>query len=195
MLRKRFGAFAVLVIVVAAVCAADGHLSRLNTWELDFESKPPRVLDVREGDKISQYTYIPYQVTNNTSEDVNFYPTFHIQGEEGEVVRASIYPTVCAQLAKRLGKDVLPSGKVAGIVEPGKTRKSLAVFKDIDADADSLTVYVAGLSGDFKSDKNDQGEHVPMYRTLKLTYSRPGDAGGRRLAIATLVSSEWIWRE
>ena len=194
-MRKGLCAFVVLVAVTAGAYAYVNRVSRLDTWEIAFSSKPPRVLEVTEGGSLSQYTYVIYEVTNKTSEDIDFYPTFQMEADNGKVFTAGIYPTVFAQLSKRMGKDLLSFSKITGIIKSGETKKGVAVFKGADPAADTLAIYVTGLSGDFTLKKTESGKLVALYKTFKLCYARPGDEFQASLDPVTLKSTEWVWRE
>ncbi len=194
-MRKGLCAFVVLVAVTAGAYAYVNRVSRLNTWELAFSSKPPRVMEVTEDGNLSQYTYIIYEVTNKTSEDIDFYPTFQMETDNGKVFTAGIYPTFFSLISERFGKEILPFSKIIGIIKPGETKKSVAIFKNADPASDMLTVYVAGLSGDFTLKRTQSGKLIVRYKTFKMCYARPGDAFQASLDPVTLKSTAWVWRE
>jgi hypothetical protein len=195
MLHKRISALAILFALAAGAFAYEVRISKLNTWELTFASKAPRSIEVTEENKLVLYRYVIYQVTNNTAQDVDFYPTFQLETEDGAVTNSLIYAEAYKQLEGRFGKGLLDSSHVAGVIKPGETRKGVAIFKGADPASDVLTVYVAGLSGDIKSQKNSEGKLTVLYRTYKLVYQRPGDEYDLSRDAVTLKSSEWVWRE
>lgn len=194
MMRKLMCATVLLAAFAVAAFALETRISRLDTWELDFSCKPPRVLEVTEGETVLPYTYIIYQVTNNSGQVVDFYPTFEIEADEGEKTYSDgIFPKIYERIASTRSGQILPFTKMKGTIEPGDTRRGVAIFRNVDPGADKLTVYVTGLSGDMKIEETD-GELVAMYRTYKLVYLRPGDEFVAELDPVKLESTTWLWR-
>jgi len=193
-MRRTLGTLVVTALVAAAAFSYEIRFSRLDTWELDFESNPPRVYEIKEGDALGQYTYIIYRVTNNTDEEIDFFPTFEIETEAGVLHRSGLYPKAYERIVKGETEKILSFPKIARTLKPGQTRRGVAVFKGVDPAADELTVYVTGLSGDMKLRRDKEGRIKAEYKTYKLIYSRPGDAYAAALDPVKLESSEWIWR-
>jgi len=193
-LRKASSFIAVLAVLTAGAYVYAQRLSRLDSWELEFSSKPPRVVELRDDSRIEPYTYIVYEVTNTTQDTVDFYPIFEIETPDGEVTRSSLQPHVYAKVAGESVLEILPFEEIVGPLEPGETKRGVAVFRGVDPAADLLTVYVSGLTGDFVTRKTEEGGVKVLYRTYRLLYRRPGDAYLASVDPVTLVSSEWVWR-
>ena len=195
MLHKKLCVVAVLLGLTAGAFACEIRVSRINTWELTFDSKPPRVLQVVDNGQLDNYTYIVYTVTNNGAQTVDFYPTFQIETQDAKIYNAQIFPQIARTLNDRYHLDALDKSRIAGPLKPGETKTGIAIIQNVDSSAKSLTVYVTGLSGDLKSDTNAKGELVVFYRTFKMAYWRPGDAFHVAIDPVILKSSEWVWRE
>lgn len=193
MLRKLLSTMAITAVVTLGAYAYAQRLSRLNSWELDFSCKSPRVIERVEGSKLEVYTYVVYEVTNRTGVEVDFYPTLEIETDNGEVTRSGVYPEVFAIISESFVSTVLDFKDMIGIIKPGETKRGIAIFKGSDPGTDKLTIYVAGLTGDFKTHEED-GAVVAYYRTYKLVYKRPGDRFQAGLDPIKLESTEWIWR-
>ena len=142
-----------------------------------------------------EYTYVVYKVTNNTSQDVDFFPTFQIEADDETVTCANVSPKVANVVSERFGRKILDSNKVRGILKPGETRDGIAIFSGVDPASDTLTLYAYGFSGDLKTSRDAEGKVETLYRTYKLVYSRPGDEFVVAIDPVTLKSTEWIWRE
>jgi len=194
MLRKSISAVAILLGIVAGVLAYEMRISRLNSWELTFTSKPPRAVEFVENGALVNYRYVVYEVKNNTSQDVDFFPTFVMETEDGVTYAAQIFPAVVKRVQEHYGKQVLDTTKITGVLKVGESKKGVAVFRGVNGASDTLTVYVGGLSGDLKSEKTPEGEIVVLYRTYKLVYGRPGDEFVLALDPVNLKSAEWVWR-
>ena len=195
MLHKKLCVVAVVLGLAAGAFAYEIRVSRLNTWELAFDSKPPRVIQIVENGQLDNYTYIIYTVTNNGAETVDFYPTFQIEADEAKTCIAQVFPQVTSAINDRFRLDALDNAQIAGPLKPGETKNGIAIIKNVDASARSLAVYATGLSGDFKSDTNAEGKLVIFYRTFKMVYWRPGDDFHVAIDPVVLKSSEWVWRE
>lgn len=195
MLRKISCTLVVLMALAAAAYAYEIPVSRLGSWELAFNSNPPRVMSVVESTESVEYTYIIYTIANDTAQKIDFYPIISIEGENGKVFSAGVYPAVEAVIKKRFGKNILGFTDIVGEINPGETKKGVAIFKSLDPAADKLIVYVGGISGDFKKASSEEGAVVTMYRTYKLLYKRPGDQWNVEVDPVTLQATEWIWRE
>ncbi len=194
-MHKSLSVCAIVAALVVGAYAYEMRVSRVNTWELDFSSKPPRVMELAEDGGLAEYTYVVYEVTNKTEEDISFHPTFEIETELSEkAYRSGVYPKIYELLRTRLGEELLSFSKIIGVISPGKTKKGVAVFKGVDAGADELSVYVTGLNGDLKRTTNAEGEVEVQYRAYKLIYKRPGDEFVASLDPVILKGTDWIWR-
>jgi len=194
MFYRKAAVIAVVLGLALGAYAYEIKVTRLNSWELAFSANPPRTIRVAEHKTSALYTYIVYEVTNGTTQDVDFFPTFQIDTETGKSFTAGIYPAIDKLLTKRFGKDVLDFGHIKGIIKPGETKKGLAVFREVDPAAHSLTVYVGGISGDVKTQADAEGKLEVLYRTYKLVYKRSGDEFHVTVAPVTLESADWIWK-
>jgi hypothetical protein len=195
MLHKKLCVAAVLLGLAAGAFAYEIRVSRINTWELTFDSKPPRVLQLVDNGQLDYYTYIVYTVTNKGAQTVDFYPAFQIETEDAKIYTAQIFPQIARTIDDRYHLDALDKSEIAGFLKPGETKTGIAIIKNVDSSSKSLTVYVTGLSGDLKSDTNAKGELVVFYRTFKMVYWRPGDGSHVVIDPVILKSSEWVWRE
>ncbi|MHC4712644.1 MAG: hypothetical protein ACYTAN_05140 [Planctomycetota bacterium] len=194
MLRKIYATVAVTAVVTLGAYAYAQRLSRLNSWELDFACNSPRVIEMVEEGALQVYTYVIYEVTNRTGSEVDFYPTFEIETDDGKVTRSGIYPNAFLAIRKELARDMFDFKDMVGVMQPGESKRGVAVFKNSDPGTDRLTVYVGGLTGDFKTQVEDNAV-VAYYRTYKLVYRRPGDQFSAGIDPITLESTEWVWRE
>ena len=193
-MRKAASFLVVLAVVTAGAYVYAQRFSRLNSWELTFASKPLRVLEVRERTGINPYTYILYEITNNTDSAVDFYPGFEIETADGEVTTASVKPVIFSKIVADSVGEILSFQDMAGVIEPGETKKGVAIFEGVDPAADVLAAYVTGLTGDFVTRATEEGAVRVLYRTYKMIYRRPGDEYHAQLDPVKLLSSEWVWR-
>jgi hypothetical protein len=183
-------------------------------WELDFEFTDLQRIEITlPGDRHpTPFWYMLYTVTNNSGKDVDFYPTFELVTSSLEVVTAGdhISPTayqVIAARHRKLNPFFRNPAKVSGklLQGPDNARTSAAVFRGFDPQANALTVYVAGLSGEIASVPNpifdpqtpesaENPRFFPLRKTLAITYDVPGDVRTRRLAAPIRRDKVWVMR-
>lgn len=183
-------------------------------WELDVEFHDlQRITVTLPGDsKPTAYWYLLYTVTNNSGRDVEFYPSFDLVTNQLEVVPANdhvhpaVYDAVEARYRKTYPFFVNPM-KVNGLLLQGEdaSRTSAAVFREFAAEANAVTIYAAGFSGEivrspnpsFDSSKAESAENPRFFvlrKTLAIAYDVPGDPQTRLSASATRKSMEWVMR-
>lgn len=201
-------------MVAAAAQAAPVPSRAPKSWELDFEFHDLQRLEVvLPGDsRPTAFWYLLYTVTNNSGEDVDFYPSFELVTDTLQVVTAgnNISPTVYDVISGRHKKaypffrdPIRASGRL--LQGPDNARTSAAVFRDFDHEADSFTVYVAGLSGEIARMTNpsfnrDEAESAtnPRYFTLRkslgIAYNLPGDVRTRNQAVPIRRGQDWVMR-
>ena len=153
-------------------------------WQLDFEfHDPQRITLTLPGDeKPTTLWYMLYQVTNNTGQDVQFYPSVRLITdtlrvvEAGDNISPSVYDAIVA-LHKKEYPFLAPPAKVTGLLLQGEgnARASVAVFHMFDEEANSFTLYVSGLSGELVRVANpafdpdqDESENNPRFFILRI---------------------------
>ena len=198
---------------VAVWAAPEAELAA-KTWVLDFKFHDPQRISVRlPGDRHeTTFWYMLFEVSNNTGQDVEFYPTFRLVTDTLEVVRGgeeispSIYDAIFAR-HKNEYPFLAPPPKITGPLLQGEdnARASAAVFRMFDKQASSFAVYVGGLSGDITRVRNpgfdankQESESNPRFftlrRTLAIAYNLPGDPRTRIMASPVRRSREWTMR-
>ncbi|NOX59481.1 MAG: hypothetical protein GXP29_11580 [Planctomycetes bacterium] len=209
---------ATAVLVLTTLCvqtfAAPEASKIARRWQLDIEFHDLRRISVTlPGDpQPSAYWYMLYTVTNNTGKEVEFYPTFDLVTSTLQVSAAGqdVSPTVYTMLQERYRKlhpffrD--PIG-IRGRLLQGEDHAltSVAVFREFDQKADSVTVYFAGLSGEIakavnpmfdpkKPESSDNQRFFPLRKTLAISYDIPGDEVTRATATPIRRLREWIMR-
>lgn len=183
-------------------------------WELDFDFEDLRRIDVvLPGDRRSTtFWYMLYTVTNNSGEDVDFYPSFELVTNSMQVVVGGdhISPTVydsIAALHRKLYPFFRDPTQVTGklLQGPDNARTSAVVFRDFGPDASTFAVYVGGLSGEIVSVPNpvydpdeeesaDNPRFFALRKTLAIKYDLPGDLRTRRDAPPMRRKIDWVMR-
>jgi hypothetical protein len=188
--------------------------SAAKSWVLDLKFHDPQRITLKlPGDKHeTTFWYVLFEVTNNTGQDVGFYPSFRLVTDTLRVVQggSNISPSVYDAIIARHKNDypflALPS-KITGPLLQGEdnARTSLAVFRMFDKEANSFTIYISGLSGEiarvnnpgFDVNKEESAANPRFFilrRTLAIMYNLPGDPDTRIMAKPIRRSREWVMR-
>lgn len=183
-------------------------------WQLDLEFFDPQRITLRlPGESApTTYWYLLYRVTNNTGQDVQYYPTFRLVTDTLEVVEGGnqISPTVYDAIYERHRREFpffAPPWKVTGPLLQGRenARVSAAVFRTFDAEASSFTIFISGLSGRIERISNpgfdpgaEESEDNPRFfilrRTLAIYYDLPGDPVTRATSTPIRRTRDWVMR-
>jgi hypothetical protein len=148
-------------------------------WAIDFVPGHLRLyVDPTDG---RHYWYFTYLVTNNNERDLVFAPRIELFFDSGEILRSGrgVPSRVVGQLKELLGDPLLEDqNRIIGdlLVGPENARAGIAVWPAEDQDVTELTLFVQGLSSQFKEVEHPEtGEKVTLYRTLRREYIVPGD--------------------
>lgn len=183
-------------------------------WQLGFEFQDlERITVVLPGDKHpTTFWYLLYTVTNNTGADVEFYPSFHLVTETlrvvdgGDSISPSVYDAITSREKKSYPFFRNPLRMCGKLLQgPDNARISAAVFRDFDPEANSFTVYVAGLSGEIirlsnpafdpgTPETHENPRFFVLRKTLAISYDLPGDPETRRGATPVRRGTDWVMR-
>lgn len=183
-------------------------------WQLELRFQDPQRITVRLPGETTDasYWYLVYEVVNNTGRDIQFYPSFKIVTNTLKVVDSGVEvsPSVVDWIVERHRTDFpffTSPNKVSGLLLQGEenARASVAVFRPVDPEASSFTLYASGLSGEStripnpaydpsKADSLDNAPYFVLRRTLAVTYDLPGDPKTRAFATPIRRSREWVMR-
>ena len=183
-------------------------------WQLDFRFYDPQRISVPVPGEPEPTTfwYLLFTVTNNTGEDVQFYPSFRLVTDTLESVEGggSVVPAVYDAIAARHKKEYpffASPAKTTGLLLQGadNARTSAAVFRPFDPKANGLTVFVSGLSGevarvtnpsfDSSTPESETNERFFILRkTLAISYALPGDEQTRAQAKPMRRDRVWVMR-
>jgi len=213
----------VFVFVVGLLFAVESHAQKptssggsfvSNNWTLEFEFHDPQRITVRlpGASDPTTYWYLLYRVTNQTGQDVQFYPSFRLVTntlavvDGGDDIPSGVYDAIAERHRKEF-PFFAPPTKVSGLLMQGRenARMSAVVFGAFDPEADSFTVFVSGLSGvtdripnpgfnASRAESDDNARFFVLRRTLAIEYDLPGDPSSRRFATPVRRHREWVMR-
>jgi len=179
-------------------------------WTVDMEFTHPQqmVLPRSSGSQPSRFWYTIITLTNNTGNDVGFYPDCDLMTDTFKITPAgkAVTPAVFEQIRKR-HKSRYPFlellAKAGNRILQGEdnTKDIAVIWSDFDAQAKNIKVFIAGLSNetvaiDHPVAKDEVGKPLKVFlrKTLELSYAFKGDPALRSGASLTYKGKRWIMR-
>jgi hypothetical protein len=188
----------------------DIHKTDGKIWVLDFRFYDPRTITVDipgRGRKICWY--MKYQVINNTNEPHYFIPDFVLvtPDKPGHVYHDQVLPKVqeaIRQVEDPTGYlDIKNSVTIASKpIPPSKPNAAphgvtgVAIWDDIDPEANRFTVFVSGLSNGWSlAEIPPDNKQIVRRKTLQLNFKRLGDRYYQHSGeIRFVPPMEWVYR-
>ena len=199
--------------IIACVCLAAPEPAIVpapGQWTLDIEFTHPQQIAVPRGSdkKSAQFWYSIITLTNNTGNDVDFYPKCDLMTDSFQIIPAGKFvPTMLFSQIKRRHESKYPfleSLDNAGtkLLQGEDNTKDIAViWPDFDNQAKNLQLFITGLSNetavvDHPVSKDEMGQPLKVFlrKTLDLSYSLRGDQVLRTNASFAYQGKRWIMR-
>jgi len=187
-------------------------------WVLDFKFKDPRLVKVDipgRGQKVCWYLW--YQVINNTDKPRRFVPDFEIRTTDTNTVhKDQILPKGQKAVIRledptadpddsdsgfykiknsvTIAKDEIPPSQ-PGV--PPKTVTGVAIWDDVDPDANRFSIFITGLSNGWAVTDPIPPDIEPVVRrkTLQVNFKRLGDKFNQKSGeIQFIPPASWIYR-
>lgn len=187
----------------AAVAMAPEPRPVATRWEFSFEPGPLRLAFVDTGEGPKPYYYLTYRITNYWGTDLLFAPDVALVTSDSEVIRSGrdVPSAVTAEIMGRLRNPLLESqiDIVSTVLEgPEHARDGVVIWPATSLQVDELTVFFAGLSGEYESytvgrDTTDPRRYS-LRKTMMLRYATPGDISQQGSRPFELVESRWVMR-
>ena len=207
-----YGTLVISVLVTSFSLAAPepAIVPAMGQWTVDTEfTHPQQVVLVRTSDKKPvRFWYTIITLTNNTDEDVAFFPKCDLMTDNFQLIQAGkgVSSVVFEQIKKR-HKDRYPflellSQSSNRLLQGEDNTKDIAViWPDFDVKARNIKLFIAGLSNETVEinhpvAKDDLGNPLKVYlrKTLELDYDFKGDPAIRSGASLTYKGKRWILR-
>lgn len=180
-------------------------------WTVDVTFENPQQITIRRSGshaKPERFWYVILTMTNKTDHDVEFYPNCELMTDTFHVLSAvkAASPALIEKIKERHQKiyPLLETLETVGnrILEGEDNAKEVVViFKDFDAGAKSLKIFIAGLSNETVGvehpvNKGANGQPLMVYlrKTLELGYMVGGDPAFRADQKLNLESKRWVMR-
>jgi hypothetical protein len=179
-------------------------------WTLQMEfSNPQQITWPRGSDKKPvNFWYTIITLTNNTGDDVDFYPRCDLMTDTFQVIPAGKFvSTALFDQIKKRHKNRYPflellNNAGSKILQGQDNARDFAViWPDFDVNAASVKLFVTGLSNETAAvsnpiSKDQMGRPLQVFlrKTLELNYSLRGDQTLRSSASFAFQGKRWIMR-
>ncbi|MEX0876735.1 MAG: hypothetical protein WD114_04665 [Phycisphaerales bacterium] len=172
-------------------------------WEFTFDEGPLRLAWVEENGEMNPYFYLTYTVTNHWGGVKLFAPDVSLMTDNANVLRSGrgVSAAVTEEIMARLRNPLLESQIeiVSNVLEGVEhARDGIVIWPAEDLQADEVTVFFAGLSGEFQSyvvgRNTSNPQRYTLRKTLMLRYSTPGQIARQGSRPFELVEKRWVMR-
>jgi hypothetical protein len=179
-------------------------------WTLDVTFEHPKLIMLQPGvdGKPRRFWYVIITLTNNTNDDVDFYPKCELMTDTFQIISAgkNVSPAVFEQIKRRHQSKYpfLESLEKAGnkILQGRDNSKDIAIiWPDFDAQAQNIQIFITGLSNEtavinHPVQKDEAGNPVKIFlrKTLELNYSLRSDPALRSDVDITYKGKRWVMR-
>ena len=183
---------------------------RPGEWTVDvvFEHPQQITLQRRPDSQPERFWYTIITISNNTDQDVHFYPKCDLMTDTFQIIPAgrNVPPRVFGLIKTRHQSQypfLEPLEKADDKILQGEdyTKDLAIIWADFDAQATSIKLYIAGLSNEIavighpvEKDENGQPVKVFLRKTLELSYDLKGDPALRPYLKAAYKDQRWVMR-
>ncbi len=207
------GILTVLAVWVCVAVAAPepAIVPALGVWTIEVTFENPQQISIRRGGphgKPERFWYVIVTLTNNTGQDVEFYPKCDLLTDTFEVLGAvkGASPALIGKIKARHQQKypfLEPLETVGTKVLEGEdnVKEVAVIFPDFDAKAKGVKIFISGLSNETVAvehpvRKDASGGPVKVYlrKTLELSYKLGGDPAFRAEQKLEFEGKRWVMR-
>ena len=172
-------------------------------WQLNVEPGDLRVQTVDvPGIGPQVFYYMTYLVTNNSGEDVQFYPSFELATNDGTLIKSNRGVPRYAKdeihaIASRGRIELLPELDAQGLLLQGEenAREAIVIWVCPSLDVDEVKVFMGGFSGETRAVvRPDNGETEILRKELMLEHEVLGQIDPKSRVPLNRVESRWTLR-
>ena len=212
-MKRFFYGTLVISVLITSFCLAAPEpaiVPGMGQWTVNTEfTHPQQIVLHRSTDKKTvRFWYMIITLTNNTDEDVAFFPKCDLMTDTFQIIQAGkeVSPIVFEQIKKR-HRDRYPFLELLSksgnrILQGEDNTKDIAViWPDFDIKAKNIKIFIAGLSNETVAinhpvAKDEYGNPLQVFlrKTLELNYDFKGDPALRSGASLTYKGKRWIMR-
>jgi len=172
-------------------------------WEFSFEDGPLRLAWVETGEGLRPFFYLTYRITNFWGQDLLFAPDVTLMTSDSQVLRSGrdVPSAVTEEIIRRLRNPLLESqiNIVSTVLEgPEHARDGVVIWPASNLQVDEVTIFFAGLSGEYESYVVGRGSTDPrrysLRKTMMLRYATPGDFSQQGSRPFERIERRWVMR-
>lgn len=180
-------------------------------WTIDTEYTHPQqiILQNTAGKKPSTFWYMIITITNNTGDDVDFFPKCDLMTDnfqiipEGEEVPQEVFEQIKIRHKSRYPLLKSISQTDNKILQSEENSKDIAIiWRDFNNKATNITIFITGLSNEtavvnypvLKQGSSGQPQQAFLRKTLELKYAVKGDLFSRYGMSVDFKGKKWIMR-
>jgi hypothetical protein len=202
-LAAGIGAFLLITSAPASINAAPEPAPVATQWEFTFEPGPLRLAWVEDQGETKPYFYLTYQVTNYWGGIKLFAPDVSLMSDNANVRKSGrgVTSAVTQEIIRRLKNPLIESQTdiVSDVLQGVEhARDGVVIWPAEDLQADEITVFFAGLSGEFQSyvtgRDTDDPQRYTLRKTMMLRYATPGQISGQGDRPFELLEERWVMR-
>jgi hypothetical protein len=204
--------FGIWAIIVCACLAAPepAIVPAPGQWTLDMEFINPQQIIWPQGPdkKPVNFWYTIITLTNNTGNDVEFYPKCDLMTDSFQIIPAGKFvSTALFDQIKKRHKNRYPfleplNNAGTKILQGQDNARDIAViWPDFDAKASSVKLFITGLSNEtavvnnpISKDEMGMPARIFLRKTIELSYLVRGDQDLRSINSFAFQGKRWIMR-
>ncbi len=208
----KYACCGIFLLVAGSLCVAapkPAIIQGPGLWTVEAKfQQPQQIVLPWGGNGAARYWYMIVTVTNQTNDDVDFYPSCELMTDTFEIVPAgrNVPPVVFEQIKQRHQRQYpfLESLSAVGnrILQGEDNAKDIAIiWRDFDIRATAFKVFLTGLSNEtavvddpVATDANGAPVKVFLRKTLELDYAFRGDPTLRNAVEVVYKGKEWVMR-
>jgi len=212
MKRFFYGILGILAIIACVSMAAPepAIVPAPGQWTLNMEYTNPQQITLLRGpdNRPVNFWYTIITITNNTGDDVDFYPKCDLMTDSYQITPAGkfVSPALFDRIKNR-HKSIYPflerlNNAGSKILQGEDNTKDIAViWPDFDTQAKNVRLFITGLSNEtvvvdhpISTDEDGKPLQIFLRKTLELSYSLRGDQALRSNASFAFQGKRWIMR-
>ncbi|MBL4808595.1 MAG: hypothetical protein JKY43_00870 [Phycisphaerales bacterium] len=173
------------------------------TWEFTFDRGPLRLawVETEQGNK--PYFFLTYNITNFSGDDLLFAPDVSLMTDNITVIKSgrNVPTAVTNAILEELDNPLIESqiDIVSTVLQgPEHARDGVLIWPAEQLDVDEVSIFFAGLSGEFESyvvgRETDNPRRYTLRKTLMLRFATPGNFGEQGARPFELAEKRWVMR-
>lgn len=211
MRRLFYGIVTVFVLTCITLAAPEPAVVQSpNQWTINTIFTQPQQIILTQGidNKLIRFWYIIISVTNNTKQDVDFFPKCELVTDNFQIIPSGKgVGTMVFNLIKERHKSKYPFLELLDntdhkLLQGEDNTKDIAIiWPDFNSDAKKVNIFIAGLSNEIAAveypvadDQNDTPRKIYLRKTLNLKYNILGNLSFSTGATLEYKEKSWVMR-